>query len=299
MTEIFHGILNINKPPQWTSHDVVAAARRALQQKQIGHLGTLDPLATGVLPLVLGLATRLIEYSRFEKEYVATCLLGKNTDTLDVTGKTLKEFPVEGLSRELVETQVLALKAVTEQVPPMISAVKVNGRKLYEWARKDVIVERKPRPVQILEAETLRIELPRIVFRIVCSAGTYIRVLCQTLGETLGVGGCLETLERTRVGPFQIQKAFTLEDLKNHAEKGILQQMLLPPSLLAGGFPEMQLEGEALEAFCQGMEVQNPAGLEGPVKIMNQQGCLCAIGEASGAGGVLKPRKVFGKEGIR
>jgi tRNA pseudouridine55 synthase len=298
MTESLNGILNINKPPRWTSHDVVAAARRILGQKQIGHLGTLDPLATGVLPLVLGLATRLIEYASFEKEYVATCLLGKTTDTLDVTGKTLKETPVEGISRDQVQAQILALRDITEQVPPMVSAVKVKGRKLYEWARKDVIVERKPRPVRILEAEMLRLEPTRIVFRIVCSAGTYIRVLCQTLGETLGVGGCLETLERTRVGPFRIQEAYTLDDLKNQTEKGTLGPMLLSPALLVKDFPEIKLEGESLEAFCQGMEVQNPAGLEGPVKVINPHDCLCAIGEASGAGGVVKPRKVFGKEGI-
>jgi tRNA pseudouridine55 synthase len=298
MTETFHGILNINKPPRCTSHDVVAEARRILGQKQIGHLGTLDPLATGVLPLALGLATRLIEYASFEKEYVATCLLGRTTDTFDVTGKTLKDVPVKGVKSEQVHQQVRALQNVTEQVPPMVSAVKIQGRKLYEWARKDVMVERKPRPVKILEAETLRVEPPRIVFRIVCSAGTYIRVLCHNLGEVLGVGGCLEVLERTRVGPFRIQEAITLEELKNKAEKGDLGTMLLSPVLLVKDFPEIQLEGESLEGFCHGLEVQNSTGLTGLVKIMNPQGFLCAIGEASGAGGVLKPKKVFGKEGI-
>jgi tRNA pseudouridine55 synthase len=298
MTDSIHGILNINKPPQWTSHDVVAVARRILGQKQIGHLGTLDPLATGVLPLAVGLATRLVEYAGFEKEYVATCLLGRTTDTCDVTGKTLKEVPADGISMEQARAQVQSLREITAQVPPMVSAVKVQGRKLYEWARKDVIVERKSRPVKIMEAETLRIEMPRIVFRIACSAGTYIRVLCQTLGEALGVGGCLATLERTRVGPFRIQEAFTLEELKSRVEKDDLAQVLLSPALLARDFPEVRLEGESLEAFCHGLEVQNPTGLAGPVKIMNPQGFLCAIGEASGPSGVLKPRKVFGKEGI-
>ena len=298
MTESLNGVLNINKPPQWTSHDVVATVRRIMGQKQIGHLGTLDPLATGVLPLAVGLATRLVEFASFDKEYVATCLLGKTTDTLDVTGQTLKECPVEGISSERASAQVLALKAVTEQIPPMISAVKVQGRKLYEWARKDVIVERRPRPVQILEAEVLRVEMPRIIFRIVCSAGTYIRTLCDTLGEALGVGGCLETLERTRVGPFRIQDAISLEEFKIRVEKGGMEPMLLPAADLVRSFPEIRLGDEALGVFCHGLEIQNPSGFMGLVKIMNEQGFLCAIGEASEASGTIKPRKVFGKEGI-
>src|ERR1019366_1645407 len=148
-----NGILNLNKPTGWTSHDVVAKVRGLIKEKQIGHLGTLDPLATGVLPLAVGLATRLIEFASYPKEYVATCLLGKTTDSCDIMGKVLIEKPTINLSAERVREEVLKLKKITEQVPPMVSAVKSGGQKLYELARKGIVVERKPRPVQIKEIE--------------------------------------------------------------------------------------------------------------------------------------------------
>ena len=156
------GVLNVNKPSSYTSHDVVAVVRKLLQEKQIGHLGTLDPLATGVLPLAVGNATRLVEYASYSKEYRAVCLLGKTTDSCDVTGKVLTEKPVAGLTSDQVMQAVLNLKTITEQKPPMVSAVKLGGQKLYEMARKGETVERTARPIQILEVEVLSIELPLV-----------------------------------------------------------------------------------------------------------------------------------------
>ena len=290
------GVLNLNKPSGWTSHDVVAKVRGILQEKQIGHLGTLDPLATGVLPLAVGAATRLIEFTSYPKEYVTTCLLGKATDSFDISGKVLEERSTEGLSEARVREEVLKLKAVIEQVPPMVSAVKVGGRKLYELARKGRTVERKARPITIDEVELMVVELPRVTFRVACSAGTYIRSLCQDLGAVLGVGGCMEALERTRVGPFCIERSLNLDELKKNMEAGDLSGMLLPISSLVAGLPEVVLEGPSLEAFCHGMAQPQKDLPLGPVRVLNAQGRLCAIGEARPE--ELKPHKVFGVEGL-
>jgi tRNA pseudouridine55 synthase len=291
------GVLNVNKPPLFTSHDVVAVVRKLLQEKQIGHLGTLDPLATGVLPLAIGTATRLVEYGSFSKEYEGICLLGKTTDSRDVTGKTLTEKPVEGLTSERVVQEVLKLKAITEQKPPMVSAVKSGGQKLYELARKGITIERKARPIQIDEIEVLSIQLPRVSFRVVCSTGTYIRVLCETLGEALGVGGCMEELKRTRVGPFSLRDALSLEEVQKRVEAKNLSGMLLPSGLLVRHLREIQLNEDEMNAICMGQKLKRDGLETGTFRVMNAQGRLCAIAEKLPEG-ILKPRKVFGLEGI-
>jgi tRNA pseudouridine55 synthase len=291
------GVLNVNKPPSFTSHDVVAVVRKILQEKQIGHLGTLDPLATGVLPLAIGTATRLVEYGSFSKEYVGVCLLGKTTDSCDVTGKTLTEKSVEELTQEQITQAVLNLKAITEQKPPMVSAVKTGGQKLYELARKGVKVERAARPIQIHEVEVLSVAPPRVTFRVVCSPGTYIRVLCENIGETLGVGGCMEQLQRTQVGPFSLKNSFTLEEIKKNVEAQNLSGMLLAPSLLVKHLPEIQLEETQLTALCLGQKLKSDRPEIGLGRVMNAQGRLCAIVENLSEG-ILKPRKVFGLGGM-
>jgi tRNA pseudouridine55 synthase len=292
-----NGILNLDKPPGLTSHDAVSATRRILNEKQIGHLGTLDPIATGVLPLAVGIATRLIEFASYSKEYLATCLLGKVTDSCDITGKILSEASVSGLSVERVREEVLKLKAITEQVPPMVSAVKIGGDKLYELARKGITVERKPRPVRIERMEVVGVELPRVCFRVFCSAGTYIRVLCQTLGEVLGTGGCMETLQRTQVGPFFLRDAHSLDGLKKKVDEGNLSNILLPSSILVQHLPELKLKGRILVDLCQGKKMNMPDYKPGLYRILNEPGLLCSIAEIS-AEGELKPKKVFGVEGI-
>ncbi len=291
-----NGVLNVHKASSYTSHDVVAVVRRLLQEKQIGHLGTLDPLATGVLPLAVGNATRLVEYASFNKEYKTLCLLGKTTDSCDVTGKIVAEKPTDQLTSELVREAVLKLQAITEQAPPMVSAVKMAGQKLYELARKGVTVERKARPIQILEVEVLSIELPRVTFRVVCSPGTYVRVLCETLGERLRVGGCMEKLERTRVGPFDLKNALTIEEIQKKVEANDLSGMLLPASLLAAHLPEVALNESQLSAICLGQKLPWEQAFQGPSRVMNPSGKLCAMVEWEE--GLLKPRKVLGLEGL-
>lgn len=292
-----NGVININKPPGWTSHDVVAKARGLLKEKQIGHLGTLDPMATGVLPLAVGIATRLIEFSSYSKEYVATCLLGKSTDSCDVTGKTINEKDPAGLSGEKIREELFKLKNITEQTPPMVSAVKFAGKKLYELARQGKVVERKPRAIKIEELEPIREEVPRVTFRVVCSAGTYIRVLCQSLGEALAVGGCMESLERTRVGPFHLSASFTLEDVKKKTEEGNLSGMLLPSGSLVSHLGELRMGGPMLSDLCHGKKMNLPEGSAGTYRILNPEGLLCSVAEVSESG-ELRPRKVFGVEGI-
>ncbi len=291
-----NGILNLNKPASHTSHDVVALTRGIIKERRIGHLGTLDPMATGVLPLAIGIATRLIEFTSFTKEYVATCLLGRTTDSCDVTGKILQEKPTEFLSEINVREETGRLRSVTQQVPPMVSAVKKGGQKLYELARKGIKVEREARPVQINDVEVLQIKIPRVTFRISCSAGTYVRVLCLSLGETLGVGGCLESLERTRVGPLSLRDALNLDEIKQKARNNTLSDVLSPPSLLVQHLPEFILEGKDLSDFCRGRELSFSC-LPGFYRILNRHGLLCAIGVVRNDER-LKPKKVFGEEGI-
>ncbi|HJT23461.1 MAG TPA: tRNA pseudouridine(55) synthase TruB [bacterium] len=294
-----NGVIIINKPAEWTSHDVVAKTRGLLKERQIGHLGTLDPLATGVLPLAVGAATRLIEFTSYPKEYVTTCLLGKTTDSCDVTGNILGEKPANGLSEETVRAEVLKLGDIMEQVPPMVSALKKDGKKLYELARQGVEVERKARPIRMEAVEILNINIPRVTFRVACSAGTYVRVLCQTLGEQLGVGGCMETLERTWVGSFSLAESLTLAEVKKGVEAGNLSGMLLPASRLVSHLPQVQLKGKVLENLCQGRAMDTAGGTPlGLYRVINEQGRLSAVAEASPEG-LLKPKKVFGMEGIQ
>ncbi len=299
-----NGVLNINKPASFTSHDVVAVVRKLLQEKQIGHLGTLDPLATGVLPLAVGIATRLVEYASFPKTYRTTCLLGRTTDSCDITGKILSEKSTEGLLPEKVREETLRLQTQTEQVPPMVSALKSGGKKLYELARQGSTVERKARPMRVEKIEVLDVKLPRVSFRVTCSAGTYVRVLCESLGEALGVGGCMETLEREEVGPFQLGNSVTLDTLQKTSEPQNFEKFLLPVSLLAAHLPAVRLKAEELEAFCKGkpigLGVVDPSDLElqEPLRVLNVEGRLCAIGEIRFNDKTLKPNKVFGVEGL-
>ena len=297
-----NGVLNVHKPAGFTSHDIVAVVRKLLKEKQIGHLGTLDPMATGVLPIAVGAATRLIEYASFPKTYRTTCLLGRTTDSCDTTGKTLTETSTENLVPEKVRQAVLDLQNLTEQVPPMVSAVKQEGRKLYELAREGVTVERKARPIRIQKIEVLEVTLPRVSFRVSCSAGTYVRVLCETLGETLGVGGCMESLEREEVGPFRLKDAVPLEIFRKMTEG--FEKFLLPPSSLVAHLGAVTLAEAELRDLCQGKVLpwnnSDPSDLElqEPLRVLNVQGRLCAIGQVGADDRTLKPVKVFGLEGL-
>ncbi|MDE7223570.1 MAG: tRNA pseudouridine(55) synthase TruB [Acetatifactor sp.] len=219
---MYHGVIIIRKEKGFTSHDVVAKLRGICGQKKIGHTGTLDPEATGVLPVCLGSGTKLCDMlTDKEKEYVAELRLGVETDTQDMTGTVLAEHAVD-VSEEQVREAVLSFCGSYRQVPPMYSALKVNGKKLYELAREGREVERQAREVRIEEIEIQRIRLPLVQLRVVCSKGTYIRTLCADIGEKLGCGGAMESLVRTRVGGFTLDKAVTLGQLQELKDQGRL-----------------------------------------------------------------------------
>lgn len=192
---MIHGIINVYKEKGFTSHDVVAKLRGIVGQKKIGHTGTLDPDATGVLPVCLGKATKLCDLlTDKNKTYEAVLLLGKTTDTQDITGEVLEEKSTEALTEEKVREAIEGFIGDYEQIPPMYSALKVNGKKLYELAREGKVIERKARPVKILDIQILEIDLPKVRMEVSCSKGTYIRTLCHDIGEKLGCGGCMESL---------------------------------------------------------------------------------------------------------
>lgn len=212
---MIHGILNVYKEKGYTSHDVVAKLRGITGQKKIGHTGTLDPEAVGVLPVCLGRATKLCGMlTDKDKCYETVLLLGIETDTQDITGKIQKEGDISGLEEAEVTHVVRSFTGEYEQIPPMYSALKVNGKKLCDLARAGIEVERKPRTVTIFSIRILELSLPRVRMEVHCSKGTYIRTLCHDIGETLGCGGCMESLIRTRAAGFELKDARKLEEIE-------------------------------------------------------------------------------------
>lgn len=208
-----NGIVIVNKPAGWTSQDVAARLRRVFNTRRIGHGGTLDPMATGVLPVFVGRATRAVEFfEHAEKTYEAVLRLGITTDTEDITGTVLQEKPVN-LTADDLEAVLPRFRGVISQIPPMYSALKVNGQKLYDLARAGKEVERAPRTIEIKELTCLSMEGSRVRLRVHCSKGTYIRTLCKNIGEALGCGGCMEALCRTSAGAYGIDSAVPLQTL--------------------------------------------------------------------------------------
>lgn len=231
------GVINIYKEAGYTSHDVVAKLRGILKQKKIGHTGTLDPQAQGVLPVCLGKGTKLCDLlADHDKEYEAVLRLGITTDTQDMEGNVLQESSVQ-VSEEEVRTCILSFQGEQMQVPPMYSALKVNGKKLYELAREGKVVERKARPVTFHKIEILWMELPKVKIRVQCSKGTYIRTLCNDIGEKLGCGGCMEELLRTRVERFALEDAVKLDEVQKAMEEGTVDSLILPVDRIFDQYP--------------------------------------------------------------
>lgn len=225
---MLNGIINVYKEAGFTSHDVVAKMRGICGQKKIGHTGTLDPQATGVLPICLGSGTRLCDMlTDKDKEYEAELLLGVTTDTQDITGQVLTQRPVL-VGEEEIRKAVLGFAGEYLQIPPMYSALKVDGKKLYELAREGKEVERKARPVTIHHIEILELGQTVVKMRVACSKGTYIRTLCADIGESLGCGGTMKSLVRTRVGSFLLKDAYTLTELEKIRDEGGLSQVVFP-----------------------------------------------------------------------
>ena len=224
----FQGIIVIHKEKGFTSHDVVAKLRGILRMKKIGHTGTLDPAAEGVLPVCLGKGTRLCDMLTDKtKTYRAVLLLGQETDTQDTTGVVQAEYPVH-VTEEEVRKAIVSFLGDYMQIPPMYSALKVNGKKLYELARQGKEVERQARPVQILDIQIESIDLPRATFFVTCSKGTYIRTLCYDIGRKLGCGGCMESLLRTRVDRFELKDSLTLSQIEKLRDEGRVEEAVVP-----------------------------------------------------------------------
>jgi tRNA pseudouridine55 synthase len=210
------GIILIDKPPGLTSYDVVGFIKRRLKVKKVGHAGTLDPIATGLLIVLVGGYTKYFDrFSGYEKEYEATLTLGANTDTGDSQGKVLQQFPLAGLCDDRIKNVFREFIGPIEQIPPMVSALRYKGKRLYELAREGIEVPRKARPVTITRLDVTRVELPQIDFVVRCSKGTYIRVLGYDIGARLQVGGHISRIRRTQIGPYSIAQAFPFSALKD------------------------------------------------------------------------------------
>ncbi len=249
---MINGIIIVNKETGFTSHDVVAKLRGICGQKKIGHTGTLDPAATGVLPVCLGSGTKLCDMlTDRDKEYVAELLLGVETDTQDTTGSVLRESPVT-VTEEEVSRACLSFLGDYDQIPPMYSALKVDGKKLYELARAGKEVERKARRVRILELEILEMRLPVVKLRVVCSKGTYIRTLCSDIGQKLGCGGAMQSLQRTKVGRFRLEDALTLGELQQLKDSGELERVVQPVDSLFEETPALHVTAEAARLLENG-----------------------------------------------
>ncbi len=289
-----NGILNIYKEPGFTSFDVVAKLRGILKQKKIGHTGTLDPAAQGVLPVCLGKATKLCELiTDGYKTYEAVMLLGTVTDTLDMEGSVLKRHDVTCSPDEVTKT-VMSFAGKIEQIPPMYSALKVNGQRLYELARQGVTVERKKRSIEIYNIDIISIELPRVVFSVTCSKGTYIRTLCDDIGEKLGCGACMESLKRTASGRFKIEDAHRLSEIQSLVDNGKLDEVLI-------GMDEVFAELQAYRAveyedkiLHNGNRLKSkkefPLGTR--LRVYDSKDCFIGIYELE-AGNILKPIKIL------
>jgi tRNA pseudouridine55 synthase len=310
------GVLVIDKPADVTSHDVVDNIRHILHVRRVGHTGTLDPFATGVLVILVDRATRLAQFlSEVEKEYEAVIRLGYATDTGDVTGKPIgtseddsASSPIGGWSREQIEAALQSLRGEIDQVPPMYSAKKQGGRKLYELARRGEEVERKPVRVCIHEFEAIKQtgELLKdnldgtydFEVRVVCSSGTYIRTLAEDFGKRLQVGAHLAELRRTRVGDFQIQHAQTLEQIKVSVAEEALGTIMLPTDAALARFPFMDLSAVDVRRIQNGMpvhvsEVKWSNGER--VRLRDEQGTLIAVAEFDAASASLHPSVVIAR----
>ncbi len=282
-----NGIVIIDKPQGWTSQDVTARLRRVFHTRRIGHGGTLDPMATGVLPVFVGRATRAVEFfEHAEKIYETLLKPGITTDTQDITGTVLAEKEAR-ITAEQVEAVLPQFRGEIMQIPPMYSALKVNGQKLYELARKGREVERQSRPITIHELTLLGVDERGIRLRVHCSKGTYIRTLCQDIGEALGCGGCMAALRRVSAGAYPISEAVPLETLLNCEDP---EQYLRPVDSLFICHPAVQLT-EKQEKRCRNGNAFSIALSDGTYRAYGQNGEFLALSQVSD--GVMSTIKSF------
>lgn len=298
------GILNVNKPAGMTSHDVVAKVRRSTGIKRIGHAGTLDPEATGVLLLCLGRATRIVEYtSGWPKRYRAKAVFGIETDTEDGTGRVLKSTKCAGLTSEDLDNALKGFVGRISQVPPMVSAVHHEGERLYKLARRGIEVERPAREVDIYSIDMLSFvagENPRAEFDVECSTGTYVRTLCADVGRALGCGAHMAGLVRTGVGRFGVEDSVTLEQALEMASEGHLGERVCSMDCALSDMPSVDVEEGSVFKIVNGVSVPVGCGERGvPMRMRGPDGTLLGIGiivESGDGRTELRPEKVFAAE---
>ncbi|NEO47626.1 MAG: tRNA pseudouridine(55) synthase TruB [Moorea sp. SIO4A3] len=299
------GFLNLNKPAGWTSHDCVAKVRRLLRLKRVGHGGTLDPAATGVLPIALGKATRLLQYMQQDKAYKATVRLGVRTTTDDLEGEVIATQSAAGLTLELVKGLLKQFEGTIQQVPPMYSAIQIKGKRLYDLARAGEVVEVPERTVEVEKIEVLDWrggEFPEIDLAIACGPGTYIRSIARDLGDALETGGVLAALTRTRSSGFDLADSLTLEELTQQLEQSLFQPVY--PSVALGHLASVTLSPDQARRWCLGqrisgddtlVELSTPETSTSPLQVYHEDGSFLGIGKviSSTSGVLLAPQMVF------
>ncbi len=280
---MIHGIINVYKEKGYTSHDVVAKLRGIAGQKKIGHTGTLDPDAEGVLPVCLGKATKVCELlTDKDKTYRAVLFLGQTTDTQDASGTVLETSDVSNLNEAQVTEAVQSFVGEYAQIPPMYSALKVGGKKLYELAREGKTVERKARNVMIHSIKILRVDLPRVEMEVSCSKGTYIRTLCHDIGEKLGVGGCMESLLRVQVGRFVLADSLRLSEIQKAKEDGNLEKILQPIDSVFEQYRAVRIRPDQEKRLQNGNSFRKPDRLQNyddqeMVRVYDSNGHFAAV----------------------
>lgn len=284
--ETLNGVLIVDKPATWTSHDVVNRARRLTGTRKVGHLGTLDPMATGVLPLLVGRATRLAQFfGKADKVYEGTVLFGFATDTYDADGKPVTPIVDVELDCGTVKDLLARFQGKIQQVPPPISAKKIQGTPAYKLARKNIEVNLQPSEVEVYSIDLLRCAGNEIDLRVHCGAGTYMRSIAHDLGKALGTGAILKTLRRTSSGGFDLGGAHTLEELASIAENGRMAEVMIPGANLLPEFPNEPVDAVTAAFIRQGRDFRVSPFRSAPssrfVKAVTQEGELLAIGEAT------------------
>ncbi len=306
------GILVVDKPGGWTSHDVVAKVRRLLGIRKVGHVGTLDPEATGLLPVCVGSATRIVEYlMELPKSYRVECILGEETDTHDATGRVVARHDPSRLSGDQIRTVIMRFRGTIEQVPPMYSAVRKNGRRLYELARRGERVPRDPRTVTLYEICEVVCSIPRISFVVRCSKGTYVRALCRDIGRELGVGAHMSRLRRIESASFVEKDAYSLDRIMEMDKEEIFS-LLVPMDRALAAFQPVVVRQPGLRKVCQGQPLVEEDFSEKPVfgswkenrmfTVYGEDGAFLAVAKAGRSASTqpaLFPKKVFCTDRIK
>ena len=285
-----NGILLIDKQPDWTSNDVVAKLKGILHQRRIGHSGTLDPMATGLLVVFVGRATRAVEFAEgHDKRYIAGLRLGITTDTQDITGRVLEAKDVT-VTREELEQALVGFRGAIQQIPPMYSAIKHDGRRLYDIARKGGEVERKPRAITIHDLRVIDGQEGDWLLDVRCSKGTYVRTLCHDLGKALGCGGCMSSLRRVEAGQFSVDQAVTLSQVQQMADAGRVEELLLPVDSLFQAYPHCTASASQEKKIRCGNQVKT--GLAGgDYRVYTESGEFLMLGRVED--GIMKTVKSF------